>query len=252
MSAADTVYAARFAGPELLEQGRDNTIRCPVYRDGAVVEPSSGTVSVWSAAGTAIVAAQAVSIVSSIASFVVASTLLADLTLEEGWRVEWVLAMPDDVTHTFLRSGALCRRRLYPVITDADLIRRHSDLAELRPSGLGSYQAYLDDAWEELLHDIRQKGSLPHLIASPEDLRYAHLFRTLALIFEDFEVSAAADSKWTSLATANRDRATAAFGRLSLRYDTDEDGVADEDRRTLDPVTFLTGGGYDPDPWGYR
>lgn len=246
MSTEDTVYTARFAGPELLEQGRDQVIKCPVYRAGALVEPDSGVVSVFSADGTAVVSSGVVSVVADVATYTVASSLLAGLTLEESWRVEWSLDMPDGVTHTFRRSAALCRRSLYPVITDADLYRRHSDLEALLPSGLTSYQDYIDDAWEELLHDVRQQGSLPQLVAAPEDFRYAHLFRTLALIFEDFEVTGAGDAKWTKLAEANRKRADTAFGRLSLKYDSDEDGVIDEERRPLASTTFLTEGSWDP------
>ena len=94
---------------------------------------------------------------------------------------------------------------------------------------------------------MRQQGSLPQLVAAPEDLRYAHLFRTLALIFEDFQVTAAADSKWTQLAESNRKRADAAFARLSLKYDSDEDGTIDEQRRPLASTTFLTEGSWDPE-----
>jgi hypothetical protein len=46
MSSSDTLYAARFIVPEALERGRNNLIKCPVYRFGALVAPVSGTVRI--------------------------------------------------------------------------------------------------------------------------------------------------------------------------------------------------------------
>ncbi len=249
MSAADTLYAPRFAGPELIERGRTNTLTCPVYRDGALASPTTGdTVSIYRPDGSLLVTAT-ITKVSNVATYpLLASTMSAE-SYGENWVVEWALTMPDGVVHTFRRDMALCRRSLYPVVTDADLVRRHNDLAELRPSTLTSYQDYLDEAWVEMLHRLRQGGSLAQLICSPEDLRYVHLYRTLELIFRDFMVTAAADSKWATLAQSYADQGKAAWGQLAVKYDTNEDGVMDSNRRAMAPVTFLGCGG--EDPWYY-
>jgi len=231
--------AARFAGPELLERGRTATIRCALYRDGALVVPDSGTVAIYRSDGTLVVSA-AVTVASSMATYTTPS--FSAEQLGEGWRVEWMLVVAG-ATHTFDRPAALCRRRLFPVLVEADLVRRHSDLAALRPSSLSSYQDYLDDSWEEILHQIRQKGSLPQLIASPEDLKYVHLYRALELIFRDFAVSQSADGKWPFLAADYAKQYQQAWNQLSLKYDSNEDGKADGERRPLASVTFLASGG---------
>lgn len=244
MAAADTIYSARFAGPEIMERGRGNLLKCPVYRDGALAMPTDtlSSLVVSRPDGTVLATVAPIVVTASVANHNVASATLAAETLGEGWSLLWALRMPDGITHTFRRAAALCRRSLYPVVTDADLIRRHSDLSELRPSTLDSYQPYLDEAWVEVLHLLRQRGSLPQLVCSPEDLRYVHLYRTLELVFRDFTSTASGD-KWADLAAYYASEGKEAWGKLSLKYDPDEDGIADSQRRPATPVTMLSSHG---------
>jgi hypothetical protein len=221
MAAADTIYAALFAGPELLERGRDNRCTCPVARAGATVTPSAGTFTALDGSGLAVVSG-AVSVVGGVATFVVLASALADRSLAEDWSIEWSLAMPDGVFHTFRRSAALCRRRLYPSISDSDLIARHSDLGELRPSSQASYQGQIDAAWEELLSFLRQQGSLPHRIISAEELRLPHLFGTLALIFTDFMLTAGGEARWAALAEKYGRDAFHARQRITVKFQLED------------------------------
>lgn len=231
MASTDTLYSARFLLPEYLERGRANLIQCPVYRDGALVAPSSGTVSVFKPDQTAIVNAQSVSVTGSVAQYsVTAGTLPASLELEEGYLVEWSLAMPDGVTHIFRNEGALARRRLYPVISDIDLIRRHSDLSALRPSTLSSYQDYLDEAWASLEARLIGEGQRIYLIMSPSALRDVHLFKTLELIFVDFHQSTGA-GKYMELASHYGKEYGRSWSRLNFIYDRDQDGAVDDPYR---------------------
>lgn len=239
-----TDYTLRVAGPELLERARDNVITAPIYRDGAPVAPSSGTCVVLRPDGSQ-VAAPSVSVVSSVARATVTAASLAGLAYEEGWTVEWVLVMPDGFTHTFRRSAALVRRRIYPVITDGDLLRRHSDLATQRPASMASFQDFLDEAWVELVHRLRAQGSLAHLVMEPEALRFAHLFKTLELIFRDWSITASGDEKWAHLATDYGQRFAEDWGRLQFRYDEDKTGAVDETtKRGAQPPVFLTSNGW--------
>ena len=221
MSAADTIYAASFAGPELLERERDNRCTCPIFRAGAAVAPSAGTFSLLDGSGVGVVSG-AVSVVGGVAVFVVTGAVLAGRSLAEDWSVEWALTMPDGVVHTFRRSAALCRRRLYPSISDADLIARHSDLGELRPSSQTSYQGQIDAAWEELLSFLRQQGSLPHRIISAEELRLPHLFGTLALIFTDFMLTAGGEARWAALADKYSRDAFHARQRVTVKFQLED------------------------------
>lgn len=245
--ATTSPIAARFAGPELIERGRTASLRCPLYRDGGVVAASSGTLRLYRPDGT--VAAE-VAVTAETWGASATSPALSSEALGDGWRAEWRLVV-GGTPYTFDRSAALCRRRLFPVVSEADLYRRHSDLPNLKPSGKDTYQDYLDDAWEELLHALRQKGTLPHLILSPEDLRYAHFYLTLQLIFSDFAVSQPANGVWQQTSDTYRRSYRDAIGGLSLRYAPD-DGGGPGANRAASPVTFLASGGegWQFDLWG--
>ena len=237
MSTSDPVYSAAFAGPELLQQGRTNALVCKLYRDGALVAPSAGTCTIYRADGTTVETGSA-TIASSYASYTTTSTFSSE-TRGEGWRVSWALTV-GGISSYFDRQAALCRRRLFPVVTDADLIQRHSDLSDLRPSGLASYQSYIDLAWEELVHDIRQKGSIPHLVLGPEDLKFVLVYRVLHAIYNDFDQGS---PTWRQRAQDYAAKAAAAFEGLSFVYDTTDTATADTKRRAASPVTFLASGG---------
>ena len=240
MSTTDPLYSARFAGPELLQQGRSNSLTCPLYRDGALVAPvAGGTCAIYRADGTLVESGTAV-VAASIATYT--TSTLATETRGEGWRVSWTLTV-GGIPSTFDRMAALCRRHLFPVVTDADLTRKHSDLDDLRPSGLSSYQSKIDDCWEELVHDIRQKGSIPHLVMAAEDLKFVLLYRVLSGIYYDFNQG---NSTWLQRAQDYQRKAQEAFDGLSFKYDTADTGVADAEKRAMSPVTILASGG----DWG--
>ena len=239
-----TDYTLRVAGPELLERARDNLITAPIYRDGALVAPSSGTCTVLRPDGSQ-VAAPSVTVVSSVARATVTAASLAGLAFEEGWTVEWALVMPDGHTHTFRRSAALVYRRVYPVITDTDLLRRHSDLATQRPASMASFQNFIDEAWKEVVHRLRAKGSLAHLVMEPESLRFALVYKSLELIFRDWAITASTDEKWAMLATDYGQKFIEDWGLLQFRYDEDRTGKADEaTKRAAQPPLFLSSNGW--------
>ena len=249
MASFDTIYSARFVVPERIERGRDNLLKCPVYRDGALVAPASGTVSIWNASGTAIVSAAAVTITANVATYTILDATTTALPVEDGWRFEWALtfASPAEV-HTFRQDGALVRRRLYPVVTDADLVRLHSDLLAtstdaIVPSGWDA-QDYIDETWADIDGKLVAAGNFPNLIMSPSALRSSHLYMTLAAIFRDLSTSAGAEGKYANLAEHYDSRAADAWGRLSFRYDADDDGQADgAGRKAASPSVWLSGRG---------
>ncbi|MBT7101755.1 hypothetical protein HN937_30540 [Candidatus Poribacteria bacterium] len=244
MSSTETRYSARFQMPDLLEQGRDNATQCPAYLDGALAEPSSGTVTVFNAAGTEVVSAAAVVVSGSIATYTVLAAALAAENLEEGWVVEWALVMPDLVTHTFRNSAACVRRRLYPSITDLDLFRRESSL---NPAGndpvttLADYQDFIDEADVDVQQRLIQKGNRPNLITDPSTLRPVWLYLTLSLVFED--MATRQNETWAAKAAHYRDMYEREFSRLSVLYDGDDDGMPDSatNRRSLAGSVWLCG-----------
>jgi len=244
MSAADTwsaPYSARIPFPDFLERARTQLVKLEVYRDGALAAPSSGTVSIYDESDTAIVDAAAVTVVSSVAQYSLsAATIPATTPVGEGWRIEWALVMPDGITHTFRRSAALVLRALYPVVTDVDLTAMYTDLADLRPTALSSFQGYIDEAWRQILGRLIGKGRMPYLILDPWSLREIHLETSLALIFRDF-ASSMGEGRYLELAESHKKEAAFAWNGLTFQYDEDHDGKADTQRRKgAEPVVYLS------------
>ena len=251
MSSADTEYAPRFSIPEFIERGRDNKITAPIYRSGALVAPVSGTVSVYKADQTAVVNAAVVTIAASVASYTIPSATLAPLVLEEGYLVEWSLAMPDGVTHVFRRDGALVRRRLYAVVSDIDLLRRHRDLSQLREAGVTSYQDYLDEAWCMVENRLISGGKRPYLVMSPAAFREAHVCLTLHLVWQDYATSAGDTSRYQQLADSYGQSYENAWQQLTFHYDETDENVVNVDRRNAGSPTLWLNSGSGGDLWPY-
>ena len=247
----DTAYTARFEIPDLIERGRDNLLKCWTYHNGTLSEPSSGTVSIYDASNTAIVSAAAVTIAGAppkTAQYNLTAATLSGLSLEEGWRVEWALTMADGVVHTFRNDAALVRARLYPVVTDADLFRRHpdfdpADAASVAVAGI-NYQEYIDEAWIEIQQQLIARGNRPNLVMSPSSLRFVHLYAVLELVCRHFSSTAGDGSRWAELAEVYGQKTAAAWAGLNFLYDTDDDGQADDpqSRRTGHASIWLGSG----------
>lgn len=232
MPTTDTLYTARFAlAAELLDHGRDNLLKCPVYRAGVLVSPTQGASSVLTVKapdGTAVVDAAAVTVTNSVALYTVTSaTLAAYTTPSEGWLVQWDLLMPDGTVHTFATQAMLVRHALYPVVTEADLYRR---VSSLNPSGSAvihsgtDFADKLDDAFIVLENMLIEAGNRPWLVITPGALREAHTLLTLAMIFEDFATRL--NEAHEVAAARYRNQFEAAWSRVKLRYER-SDGMPD-------------------------
>ena len=237
-------YSARFTLPDLIERGIAGTLRCPMYRSGALVAPSSGTVSVFDSSGTAVVNAAVVTVASSIATY--PWTPPTTLTLGDRWRVRWVLAMPDGVTHSPENEAALVRARLYCPITEADLYRVES---ALDPSGaapltsLSSYADKIDEAWTQIQLRLIEAGNRPNLIIGPSSLRQVVQDLALALCFADVG-SRVANPAHADTSMRYRAAYETAWQRIALTYDTTDTGDTNGPKRSPSRSVWLGGWNY--------
>lgn len=246
MSISETLYTARFRSGETIERGRNQDLTCPTYRAGALVAPLSGTITIYRADGTVVVNAAAVAITGSVATYVLLGSVTTSLALEEGWLIEWTLQMTATVQNVFRQDAALVRRTLYPVVTDADLFRRHSDLPALLASGATSYQDALDEAWATITNRLVAQGRRPYLIIQPSALRDCHLALTLQIVFTDYQTSAGDGGRWQALAEHYQRMYTEAWNQLRFSYDeSDENKVNPATKKGGASTVWLNGrGGY--------
>ena len=249
MAYADTWYAPRL-GLEQIERGRANALKCPVYRDGALVAPSaSGVFTLYDPAGVAVVTGTA-PVAASVAGYSLASSSVSSHVYGDGWAVEWALPMPDSVTHTFRTDAALCRRILYPVVSDVDLFARVPGLSPSAAAPLTratTYQDRIDEAWRMLTRRLLIEGHLPWLTTDAHAFREAHLTLSLSLVFRDLATrTEQADGLFASEATRYATEYEQAYRSTRIRVDRDEDGAPDSTTRKPASSTIWFGGGA---PW---
>lgn len=237
---ARTLLTARHELPDLIERGRSAVLRCPVYRAGALVAPTGGTVTIYDGAGTEVTSAP-VTVSGSIATHTITAELTASLSLAEGWRVRWSLSFPDDGAYIFENEAMLVRVAPSPVVTEADLYRRCSSLD---PSGaapitsLDDYAPYIDEAWVILSQRLLGEGRRPWLILSPSSLRDSHVLLALALIFEDLMTRL--NVAFGEQAAMYRRQYEEAWGRVRFSYDEDQIGRSDTKRGGQSSVWLTT------------
>lgn len=249
MASTDTLYSARFELPDLIERGRDNLLMCRVWRLGALAAPSAGTVSVYDASNTAVVSAQNVTVTDSVARYNVVNATTSSKQLEEGWRVEWRLTMPDGVVHTYRNEAALVRCQPAPSVSEEDLYRRCSSLSPNGNSitGLQEYSSYIDEAWVSIQARLLAQGRRPWLVIASHALREPHLLLALAMVFED--LASRLNIAYTEQARMYREQYEASWSRMRFVYDADDDGQAEVKRRPGMTSVWLSSRG--SVPWRY-
>lgn len=230
---------ARFEGVDDILKGQPTTLRCPVYDAGALVAPTSGTVTVFDANRSKVVDAQAVVITDSVATY----TLTSSADAEAGWQVEWTLLI-NGSTRIFKNEAALVLQLLYPVLTDQDIFRRAPALNPGAPDtfwadGTTNLESWRDEAWTEIKDRLVEMGVRPSLTLSPTSFRRVHRALTLALIFEYLGASLGDDEHRR---TGEEKRAQFDSAWVDLRFinDADEDGEPDStEREAAEPTIWL-------------
>jgi len=242
-------YTTRYSTPDWIQRGVAQVIELPIYRDGSLVAPTSGTVSLIDHNGEAVVDEQAVTITANIVTYNIAAITIPDtMTVSDRWQEIWTLLV-NGISYTFQREAALVIRRLYPVVTDLDLTRLHSEMRQWLSDDQTSLQGYIDAAWDDILLRLQEDGRWPYLVMSPSSLRGAHLALSLSNCFLDYSSSAAGpDGKYAKLAEHYAEKFEKAWDRLKFSYDFSNNGGIDPSEKSVSgsPVLMTTV----PGRWG--
>lgn len=242
-----TPYAPQIKIPELLERGKSNTSTLPIYRDGVLAVPTEVRYTLYKPDQTKLVDNASASFPGNIPTYVhPASQLGSDLLLGEGYLQEWKITIVGD-EFIFRRMCSLVLRRIYPVVSDGDLTATYSQLADIRPSNLTSYQTYIDEAWYTMVQRMRTEGGgLEYLVMSAESFRAAHQNLALYYIFRDFHSSLGqSNGRYLDLANEHYAQYKDEWKRINFIYDHNHDGQSanPEDRVAKQPVIYLNGQG---------
>lgn len=243
MTSSSIPYAPQIKIPELLERGKAQTTTLPVYREGVLIAPTEVRYTLTAPNGTKVVDNALATFPSNIPEYTHSAAILNnDLNLGEGYLQEWAITLGGEVK-VFRRSAAIVKRRLYPVVSDGDLTATYSQLADLRPSSMSSYQSYIDEAWYTIIQRMRTEGGgLEYLVMSSESFRSVHQNLTLYYIFRDFHSSLGqSNGRYLDLATEHYNQYKNDFKVMNFVYDVDHSGLADSanKRQAKQPVIYL-------------
>ena len=226
------LYSPRIRIHEVLERSRGCTVDLPIYRDNALVPPTSAYFRLENPNGVDVISRTAVAVLANVATYTISPSELPTTTLLGDGYVQWWELTIDGVVHTFKKPTAIALSALYPVISDLDLEAEYSDLASIRPSSLGSsYQTYIDEAWVQLIQRVRDQGNIEYLIMSPQSLRSCHKNLTFYLIFKDMDSSGLGEGRYLDLAKTHRKEMEFDFKRLKFTYDLSQSGRADDQNK---------------------
>lgn len=227
-STTEVLYKARIRAPQVLERGRAQVTNLSVYLAGSLAAPSSGTYSLLSPLGTAIVDAAVVTITSSVATYtILAASLPSTLSMGEGYSERWALVMPDGTTRTFAREASLCLSQLSPSITGLDLLSEYPDLLEVLANINTDLDDWIDEGWYQFLGELSGLGEWPNVIVTKSATREPHRQRTLFLIYKFLFGKQANALRYETLMDYHREQSNAAFSAMTYRTDRDQDGTVD-------------------------
>jgi hypothetical protein len=229
-------YTFRDSYPSIYQKDRDAVVTLEVYRDGALVAPSSATLTLRSETGVTL-STPTVTIVGSIPTATILAAALD--SLGEGYREQWDITIAG-IVYTKYRDGAVCRSPLQMPITDADLVAGYPDLAQNLGTSATNFQSFLDKAWGKTLRKLRSGGKMPYVIVSSSALYDAVLEWTLHLIYT-WWYGQTGGVHFKELADEHRSNFNEEWGSLSFEVDLDQDGVADDrDRETASNAAIIT------------
>lgn len=248
MSSA-TILAFAVPYPAVREQGRAQVLQMWGHRDGAIVVPDAGSLTIYRPDGTALLDDVAVDIdADGVASYELAADALEDEALGEGWREEWSLEYDGETSPRVVRREmAVAVRALEPVIGVTDLEEEYPDLEDLlskaettrrRESNTDALpvtlQRFVDGAWKRIIRTLIGRGICTYKIFSQYSLADAHRELGLHLAFKHLY-------RWQGAATGNRfqelyklhleQHNAAMTSTLNFTTDADQDGVVDGETR---------------------
>ena len=245
MSTNVTEYSARFPLPTMLVRARANTLTLAIESAGSGVTPSSGTVTVADSSGTEFVSAAAITAASPSTYTIGAGVLPATTALDDSWTVRWSITFSSGEVAEYQNIAYLVRRDIHPVVTVSDVtIKDATWEVSTSMSSSESVQTYLDDAWERIQRWLISRGRRPELVMDTYALWDLHIAETLAALYR--QAASALNATEGSQTRNNLEFWMAETerlkGDLKLRYDVDEDDLANDEQIGASGSLFLTSG----------
>lgn len=237
-SSTELAGQIRFPICHRIQPGATQSLEAPYYVAGALVAPSSATLSLQDAGGATILDEVSASITGSVATYSYAAP--STLVYGEGWTAEWKLTVSGSV-YQAENDAIIVRRRLYCPISDLDLYRV---APSLDPSGAApvtsdsNFGSYIKEAWTSIQHRLIEYGRRPDLISSPSSLREVAIHTTLANIWR--AQAHRLNPAFAESAKTHQELADAAWRRWSPKFDDGNSGTASSGRKGRSAALWVT------------
>ena len=231
MASGQPVYIFRMGGPDVLQREQNNTVNLEVWREGALVAPSEGTVSLIQPGGDTLVDDAAVVITSSVATYTIPAAILPSTqTIGRLYMLRWALTI-GGLVFEVQRACSVARFPMVLPVSDDDLVEgEYPDLIDQ----LGDYgtnlQTFLVSAKRDVLRELEQSGQWPDLITSPSDLFEPIRQLSLSKVFK-FLFNTNDSERSSILMTLHREQYEKVLSELTARFDRNDDGLPDSEGR---------------------
>jgi hypothetical protein len=238
----------RYALPRFVERGVQIRINAQVLDEDTEVEQTvaSGTIDIYNGS-TAVVDGGALLSLGSPSVYTLAAATTTDVSLSARWQERWNLTIGTD-PHVFIRPIYVVRFIPRSVIVDADLFTRHRQLSRLRDRDDTNYSPQRAEAFTWIERRLINAGNRPELLLDNSELREAHIFKSLHIIYRDHAASVNSDQRYVDLADEYEQKAIREFDSIHLTYDTDNDGIDGEEYKRNPTSIILTNR---PPRWRY-
>ena len=205
----------------------DYPIEVKVYESGAQLVPDSATITVKDPGGSAQVEDEAVAIAASgDMTYSFTSTHTATLWENAVIELEYVVST---VTYKAIFLFDVVLNRLKCNIIDQDLKDYFPALAADIWSTQTTYDKQIQEGFNIVKRDIKDKGRRPHMLIDGSQIRECLILKTFELIF--FAFAKSEEDIWWNRYLMVKEKYEDRFSKLIIKYDTDEDGTIEKDEK---------------------
>jgi hypothetical protein len=234
-----TPYSVRWRGPTVIPHGRAWDVSVAVEHAGASPTISAATFTLYDQSGAKVVDAQVATVSGGTVTYTLAGPELTADDLGPRWLVKFEVTI-GSTTIPFYNDAVIALAPLYPPVGTTDLTNRYSKLADLQSAGSSDLQAFITDAWGELVERMYEDATPFWKMRSPASLRPWLLNRALSYALYDLALLLNDDSHYSAEAKRLEGALERLYLSIKARLDTSEETTITDPVERASPVLLLT------------
>jgi hypothetical protein len=198
-----------------------------VTKDGVASEVSGASAVLYNSGSTE--KATPIPVISGAENNILTTTILDTYytVIEENCRIEWTFSVDGKEQIYNNLFDVVNYKIVNPVIT-ADLVAMHPDLTVDLWDTQDNFQPQIDEAYESVKTDIKNKGNRPALLVDMSQLTKPLKYNALSVIFWGQFVGPG--DRWMVLAQKADEDYDTEFSKTVFKYDSTGDGPVSVDR----------------------